>query len=143
MIRRPPRSTPLYSSAASDVYKRQLSLYLYARDRLLPGIGLTAPRAGVAPAAGASESVGTPAEKDSTGNTLVHAIGGAVVLGGLALFGARSSLTLSNLLGVLMAASAGAAASVAFFGTRGTDRKRITALLIVAIFAAIFLSLIH
>eukprot|EP00826_Nyctotherus_ovalis_P037491 TRINITY_DN3418_c0_g2_i1.p2 TRINITY_DN3418_c0_g2~~TRINITY_DN3418_c0_g2_i1.p2 ORF type:complete len:151 (+),score=29.68 TRINITY_DN3418_c0_g2_i1:25-453(+) len=27
MIRRPPRSTPLYSSAASDVYKRQLLLY--------------------------------------------------------------------------------------------------------------------
>ena len=26
MIRRPPRSTPLYSSAASDVYKRQLLL---------------------------------------------------------------------------------------------------------------------
>eukprot|EP00826_Nyctotherus_ovalis_P065105 TRINITY_DN9561_c0_g3_i6.p1 TRINITY_DN9561_c0_g3~~TRINITY_DN9561_c0_g3_i6.p1 ORF type:complete len:124 (-),score=30.49 TRINITY_DN9561_c0_g3_i6:1035-1382(-) len=25
MIRRPPRSTPLYSSAASDVYKRQVS----------------------------------------------------------------------------------------------------------------------
>ena len=24
MIRRPPRSTPLYSSAASDVYKRQM-----------------------------------------------------------------------------------------------------------------------
>ena len=29
MIRRPPRSTPLYSSAASDVYKRQA----YMRDR--------------------------------------------------------------------------------------------------------------
>ena len=27
MIRRPPRSTPLYSSAASDVYKRQISLF--------------------------------------------------------------------------------------------------------------------
>src|SRR5660397_196322 len=26
MIRRPPRSTPLYSSAASDVYKRQLDI---------------------------------------------------------------------------------------------------------------------
>ena len=26
MIRRPPRSTPLYSSAASDVYKRQVVL---------------------------------------------------------------------------------------------------------------------
>ena len=25
MIRRPPRSTPLYSSAASDVYKRQIN----------------------------------------------------------------------------------------------------------------------
>ena len=29
MIRRPPRSTPLYSSAASDVYKRQLIYILY------------------------------------------------------------------------------------------------------------------
>ena len=28
MIRRPPRSTPLYSSAASDVYKRQGSAFL-------------------------------------------------------------------------------------------------------------------
>ena len=27
MIRRPPRSTPLYSSAASDVYKRQVISY--------------------------------------------------------------------------------------------------------------------
>ena len=27
MIRRPPRSTPLYSSAASDVYKRQYSKF--------------------------------------------------------------------------------------------------------------------
>ena len=28
MIRRPPRSTPLYSSAASDVYKRQVDIDL-------------------------------------------------------------------------------------------------------------------
>src|SRR5660398_242857 len=28
MIRRPPRSTPLYSSAASDVYKRQEGIFL-------------------------------------------------------------------------------------------------------------------
>src|SRR5665647_1492507 len=34
MIRRPPRSTPLYSSAASDVYKRQPCKELYAcKDR--------------------------------------------------------------------------------------------------------------
>src|SRR5450756_1332661 len=31
MIRRPPRSTQSRSSAASDVYKRQLFNYLYAR----------------------------------------------------------------------------------------------------------------
>src|SRR5660397_251901 len=31
MIRRPPRSTPLYSSAASDVYKRQLSVTGHSR----------------------------------------------------------------------------------------------------------------
>src|SRR3546814_2286891 len=30
MIRRPPRSTPLYSSAASDVYKRQLYARLHS-----------------------------------------------------------------------------------------------------------------
>ena len=32
MIRRPPRSTPLYSSAASDVYKRQLLVVAMVRD---------------------------------------------------------------------------------------------------------------
>ena len=31
MIRRPPRSTPLYSSAASDVYKRQMIYSLRLR----------------------------------------------------------------------------------------------------------------
>src|SRR5660398_296312 len=35
MIRRPPRSTPLYSSAASDVYKRQQWPY-YTRSCGLP-----------------------------------------------------------------------------------------------------------
>src|SRR5660398_220432 len=35
MIRRPPRSTPLYSSAASDVYKRQLHTHLHVHGYLL------------------------------------------------------------------------------------------------------------
>ena len=40
MIRRPPRSTPLYSSAASDVYKRQESdTYLRMADSLLVSRG--------------------------------------------------------------------------------------------------------
>src|SRR5660397_292090 len=34
MIRRPPRSTPLYSSAASDVYKRQLQYMVDILNRL-------------------------------------------------------------------------------------------------------------
>src|SRR5660397_96594 len=38
MIRRPPRSTPLYSSAASDVYKRQLYNFVVAIDDALMGI---------------------------------------------------------------------------------------------------------
>ena len=46
MIRRPPRSTPLYSSAASDVYKRQrlrmdeeydeMSTYAFAQSVVKP-----------------------------------------------------------------------------------------------------------
>src|SRR5660398_320236 len=32
MIRRPPRSTPLYSSAASDVYRRQVTCYAIVKD---------------------------------------------------------------------------------------------------------------
>src|SRR5660397_294138 len=42
MIRRPPRSTPLYSSAASDVYKRQNlpCPLVFKRGELLLGIDL-------------------------------------------------------------------------------------------------------
>src|SRR5665647_3949257 len=35
MIRRPPRSTPLYSSAASDVYKRQ-TMHSYFSNKTQP-----------------------------------------------------------------------------------------------------------
>ena len=41
MIRRPPRSTPLYSSSASDVYKRQASA---------AGVATTVAGAALAPA---------------------------------------------------------------------------------------------
>src|SRR5450759_3353464 len=40
MLRRPPRSTPLYSSAASDVYKRQLFFYLPERGVLVPFVSV-------------------------------------------------------------------------------------------------------
>src|SRR5660398_252806 len=41
MMRRPPRSTPLYSSAASDVYKRQLSVAKLPYSEAQDGISLT------------------------------------------------------------------------------------------------------
>src|SRR5660398_81771 len=37
MIRRPPISTPLYSSAASDVYKRQLNHHINVLDTVADG----------------------------------------------------------------------------------------------------------
>src|SRR5660397_100641 len=45
MIRRPPRSTPLYSSAASDVYKRQGGGHVEARAAHLLGAALLADHA--------------------------------------------------------------------------------------------------
>src|SRR5660398_319763 len=56
MIRRPPRSTPLYSSAASDVYKRQPAV-----PRPRPGVGRRTASAPPAPGGGLHRagSVGT------------------------------------------------------------------------------------
>src|SRR5665647_3947474 len=45
MIRRPPRSTPLYSSAASDVYKRQMYEGDMSRKRNLVDFGFRLPSA--------------------------------------------------------------------------------------------------
>ena len=39
MIRRPPRATPLYSSAASDVYKRQVLGHIQQEDLPFGGVG--------------------------------------------------------------------------------------------------------
>ena len=43
MIRRPPRSTPLYSSAASDVYKKQPALQSFQRVSVSDTVLLGAP----------------------------------------------------------------------------------------------------
>ena len=115
-----------------------LALFLYYRDRYMPGIGLApAPDVDV-PVARAAGALATPAKADHTGNSLAHVIGGAVVGGGLALFGAHWHVDIANALGVLMAAAAGAALGAAFFGTRGDERKRVVALIIVVTFGAFF-----
>jgi POT family proton-dependent oligopeptide transporter len=129
-----------------------LVLYLYARDRYLPGIGLP-PGAGGAPEEAAPSDVAPPTgarvggqpvapqaadEPQPVGGTLVRAAVGAVVGGGLALAGAGGTPTLSGWLGVLMAASVGASFSVALFGSRGEQRRRVLAILIVVVFAVFF-----
>ncbi|MBA3671710.1 MAG: peptide MFS transporter [Gemmatimonadaceae bacterium] len=112
-----------------------LALYLLKRDHFLPGIGLAPPNREDAPLATAAEALASPVP---AGGSLIPALGGAGVGGLLALSAAYGNLTLSNILGVLMAAAAGAAISTAFFGTRGDERRRMIALIIVVVFATFF-----
>src|SRR5674476_690684 len=80
MIRRPPRSTPLYSSAASDVYKRQIGTeFVFGRGhqvRFAPGSQL----AGVGHADGrirfsaeAAEGALAQVQRHRTRSTVIHA----------------------------------------------------------------------
>jgi POT family proton-dependent oligopeptide transporter len=126
-----------------------VALFLYYRDRFMPGVGLAPSRAADSPAvesrrssnaplADAAEALAAPQRTDHTGSSLVHAVGGAVVGGGLALLGAHWHVGIANILGILMAAAAGAALSAAYFGTRGDERKRMVALIIVVTFGAFF-----
>src|SRR5674476_888339 len=72
MIRRPPRSTPLYSSAASDVYKRQVTLCLHARRRA-ERIGRAARKEEHRP----KESPEEKRRKEAGGSSHVRLLGGA------------------------------------------------------------------
>jgi len=121
-----------------------LLLFLYYRDRVIPGIGLP-PRAGAhaaravdAPVARAAEAVVQPQSAGRTPNGTVHAIIGAVVGAALALIGTGGRVELTNVLGILMAAAAGAVIAVGLLGTRGDERKRMIALFIVVTFGMFF-----
>jgi proton-dependent oligopeptide transporter, POT family len=115
-----------------------LALFLYYRDRYMPGIGLAPGSEADAPVAHAAAALAEPEKADRAGNSLVHAAGGAIVGGLLALLGAHWHVDIANVLGILMAAAAGAALSAAYFGTRGDERKRMVALIIVVTFGAFF-----
>ncbi|GAC1647759.1 MAG: peptide MFS transporter [Gemmatimonadaceae bacterium] len=109
-----------------------LALYVSARDRLLPGVGLPPRRAH-----GDLEGDASGSQRPRTA-TARRAIGGAVTGAGLSLLAVRNAFTLSSVLGLVMGASFGAAASTAYFGTRGEERRRVSALLIVVLFAIFF-----
>jgi proton-dependent oligopeptide transporter, POT family len=115
-----------------------LALFIYYRDRYMPGVGLVPARSSDAPVAAAARALAQPERADRTGNSLVHASLGAAVGLVLALFGAHWHVDIANALGILMAAATGAALSAAFFGTRGDERRRMMALIIVVTFGAFF-----
>jgi POT family proton-dependent oligopeptide transporter len=123
-----------------------LLIYLYYRDKVMPGIGLPpaddmdghAARAADEPVARAAESLAEPQQADRSGNAWMHTIIGALVGGGLALWGTHWHVELANVLGIFMAAAAGAVFTVGVFGTRGDERKRMIALFIVVTFGAVF-----
>ena len=122
-----------------------LVIYMYYRDKVMPGIGLPpadadehVARAEDEPVARAAESLVEPQKADHTPNSSMHAIIGAVIGAVLALFGTHWHVDLANVLGILMAAAAGAVFAVGVFGTRGDERKRMIALFIVVTFGMFF-----
>jgi POT family proton-dependent oligopeptide transporter len=123
-----------------------LGLYLYSRNRYLPGIGLAPGAASGAATAAPASPARNPGDiaqdaadaQPGPGGTLVRALVGAAVAGGLALAASGGSPTLSGWLGVLMAASVGASVAVAIFGSRGEQRRRVLAIVIIVLFAVFF-----
>jgi POT family proton-dependent oligopeptide transporter len=121
-----------------------LLIFLYYRDKVIPGIGFPpadgahAARAADAPVARAAEALAQPQTADRTSNGTVHAVIGAVAGALLALFGTHWHPQLTSLLGIFMAAAAGAVISVGILGTRGDERRRMIALFIVVTFGMFF-----
>src|SRR5450759_2787539 len=81
MIRRPPRSTPLYSSAASDVYKRQVLRYgtasLMARREHLHDAGIAGDDSGLV-AQDVELARGVPREAEDRDARIHHEIADTV-----------------------------------------------------------------
>jgi POT family proton-dependent oligopeptide transporter len=99
-----------------------LAIYLWGRDRYLPGIGLGVERATAREAA----------RETGDGTTLHGAIGAAAgALVGLALGGASP---IAGAIGAVVGASFG----ITFLGTHGDERKRVSALFIVVFFVIFF-----
>ena len=71
MIRRPPRSTPLYSSAASDVYKRQHKVQLSLEEIILIFNDSFSFRYTIRIEGGANELIYLPSNSDCKTNRLI------------------------------------------------------------------------
>jgi proton-dependent oligopeptide transporter, POT family len=100
-----------------------LAVYLWGRERYLPGIGLRTPR---------------PASRDAPrsepgGRPAAHGAIGAAAGLALALLLAGTSV-----LGLVVGASVGAMVGITVLGTRGEERRRVVALFITVFFVIFF-----
>ena len=102
-----------------------LIVYLWGREKYLPGIGVSAEKSGVMSAAAT--------EAADSGNPVAHGAIGAVLGGAVGYF-----LGSGSILGLLMGLVIGAALTVTVLGTQGEERKRVIALFIVVFFVIFF-----
>jgi POT family proton-dependent oligopeptide transporter len=99
-----------------------LAIYLWGRDRYMPGIGL-----------GVEQAAAREAERESGGKTTLHGAIGAVA-------GAVVALALSGASPIAagIGAVVGATFGITFLGTHGEERKRVVALFFVVFFVIFF-----
>ena len=116
-----------------------LIVYLWGRDRYLPGIGLgtAVQRARAAAANAATGAASAVAKLDR--NAWWQALIGAVLGGGLAAYlGAGSGTIMEGIIGYGFGILVGGTVSITLLGTTGEERKRVIALFIVVFFVTAF-----
>jgi len=106
-----------------------LIMYLWGRDKYLPGIGVAASRRDPATRASSASHV----TSDPGSNAVIHGGIGVVVGGALGWL-----LGSGNLLGMMMGMVIGAALGISMLGSRGEERRRVIALFIVVFFVIFF-----
>jgi len=106
-----------------------LILYLWGRERYLPGIGIGASRTDPATRESSAAEVTSDPGSKPTRDAAAGAVAGAI-LGWL--------LGSGNLVSVMMGLVIGAALGVSLLGSRGEERKRVIALFIVVFFVIFF-----
>ena len=102
-----------------------LIVYLWGREKYLPGIGVSAERSGV--------MVAAASDATASGNPVTHGAIGAVLGGAVGYF-----LGSGSILGLVMGLVIGAALTITVLGTQGEERKRVIALFIVVFFVIFF-----
>jgi POT family proton-dependent oligopeptide transporter len=106
-----------------------LIVYLWGRERYLPGIGISVSRKEAADARAAAAALSGDPESNPVLSGGIGAVVGAVV---------GWFLGSGNYLGVLMGIVIGAALGITLLGSHGEERKRVIALFIVVFFVIFF-----